>query len=337
MKKSIGVLILFINLLFVGIYAPVNKAEVQADEKNISMQELASNISTQRMMKVIEKIASAPHPVNSEEIQNVKSYLIEYFREIGYNDIECQKFEYNDQNNENAIRHSSQAEVFLESTSQNAKIDGFGENIIITKSSVDDTEKNLIISAHYDSSAESSGANDNGSGVSVVLELAEILKDVDLSCNIKFIMFSGEEKYMLGSRWFVGQLSESERNDIIGVINIDSIAEKSDLGYLAMISGNKRLDNTEYSEDDIKKLAELNKNRISDLFLSNSRFSLTMAMNSDHYPFSLLDIPAVSIVQDWQEGLAVNDAADVIENIDGERLEETAEQVLEVVFKLGSV
>ena len=37
-----------------------------------------------------------------------------------------------------------------------------------------------------------------------------------------------------------GKLTEDERKQIIGVINIDTIAEKSDLGYMAMIEGNKK-------------------------------------------------------------------------------------------------
>lgn len=332
MKNNIFVFIV-LSILF-GIFTSTSKAEGKADVESISKQDIASSISTHRMMETIEKIASTPHPINSEEIQLVKSYLVECFQNIGYNDIQYQKFEYNDENNEYAIRHSSQADLFLESTSNNAKNDGFGENIIITKSSIDDIKKNLIISAHYDSHNDSYGANDNGSGVSVVLELARILKDVEFPYNIKFIMFSGEEKFMLGSRWFVGHLSENERNDIVGVINIDSIAEKSDLGYLAMISGNKRLDGAEYDDEDIKKLAEINNNKISDLFVANDRFCLTMAMNSDHYPFSLLDIPAVSIVQDWKEGLTVNDSTDVIDNIDSDRLTEVTKHILEVIFKL---
>ena len=38
------------------------------------------------------------------------------------------------------------------------------------------------------------------------------------------------------------RLTEDERKQIIGVIKIDTIAEKSDLGYMAMIEGNKRPD-----------------------------------------------------------------------------------------------
>ena len=196
--------------------------------------------------------------------------------------------------------------------------------------------KKMIISAHYDSAEDSVGANDNGSGVAAVLELARILKDTEMPYNVKFILFSGEEKYMLGSRWYVGNLSEDERKQIIGVINIDTIAEKSDLGYMAMIEGNKRPDDIEYDDEGLKKLAELNKNSMSDLFTSSDGFYLTMATNSDHYPFALVDIPAVSIVQDWQDGLNVNDSSDVKENMDMQRIVEVIEKVTEVLSEIPS-
>ena len=301
---------------------------------------------------------STMHGCPPQEIENIVTYLLkekhihtyvkcnptllgyEFVRkamdDLGYDNIECQKFEYNDENNENAIRRSSQVDVFLAPTAENATIDGTGENIIVTKKSSTDMTKNLIISAHYDSAEDSVGANDNGSGVAAVLELARILKDTEMPYNVKFILFSGEEKYMLGSRWYVGNLSEDERKQIIGVINIDTIAEKSDLGYMAMIEGNKRPDDIEYDDEGLKKLAELNKNGMSDLFTSSDRFYLTMATNSDHYPFALVDIPAVSIVQDWQDGLNVNDSSDVKENMDMQRIVEVIEKVTEVLSEIPS-
>ena len=297
--------------------------------------DIAEGNNSQDLLDIIQDISAAPRPVNSEQIQNVKEYIVKCFEKMGYQDIEYQRFEYNDANNENAIRRSSQTDLFLAPTAEDVVADGSGENIIVTRYASADTDKNLIISAHYDSSPESAGANDNGSGVAAVMELARILKDADIPYNLKFIMFSGEEKYMLGSRWYAGNLSQSDQDNIVGVINIDSIAETSDLGYMVMVSGNKTSDDiVEYNEEDIEKLAELNKNEISELFMENERFRLTMAVNSDHYPFSLLNIPAVSIVQDWEDGLSVNDSSDMIENLDSDRLEEVVGLVLEVVFKL---
>lgn len=321
MKKITIALIMVISLI-----APIQTMAESVTQNGTIIEPLEQNIE-----QIIDEITSEPRPINSDAIQNVKEYISEYFGNLGYDNIEYQKFEYNDENNENAIRHSSQADVFLASTAENAIVDGIGENIIVTKNSSIDITKNLIISAHYDSAEDSVGANDNGSGVAAVLELARILKDTEIPYNIKFILFSGEEKYMLGSRWYVGKLTEDERKQIIGVINIDTIAEKSDLGYMAMIEGNKRPDNAEYDDEGLKKLAELNKNSMSELFTPRDRFFLTMAINSDHYPFALVNIPAVSIVQDWQDGLNVNNSSDVKENMDIQRIVEVIDQVMEVL------
>lgn len=303
MKKITIALIMVISLI-----APIQTMAESVTQNGTIIEPLEQNIE-----QIIDEITSEPRPINSDAIQNVKEYISEYFGNLGYDKIEYQKFEYNNENNENTI------------------VDGIGENIIVTKNSSIDTTKNLIISAHYDSAEDSVGANDNGSGVAAVLELARILKDTEIPYNIKFILFSGEEKYMLGSRWYVGKLTEDERKQIIGVINIDTIAEKSNLSYMAMIEGNKRPDNAEYDDEGLKKLAELNKNSMSELFTPSDRFFLTMATNSDHYPFALVNIPAVSIVQDWQDGLNVNDSSDVKENMDIQRIVEMIDQVMEVL------
>ena len=326
MKK----IVIFALIMAISVTTPIQTMAESVTQTGTEMQASEQNIE-QNIEQIIDEITSEPHPINSDAIQNVKEYIIKYFDALGYDEIECQKFEYNDENNENAIRRSSQADVFLAPTAENATADGTGENIIVTKKSSTDTTKNLIISAHYDSAEDSVGANDNGSGVAAVLELARILKDTEMPYNVKFILFSGEEKYMLGSRWYVGNLTEDERKQIIGVINIDTIAEKSNLGYMAMIEGNKRPDDIEYDDEGLKKLAELNKNSMSDLFTSSDRFYLTMATNSDHYPFALVDIPAVSVVQDWQDGLNVNDSSDVKENMDMQRIVEVIEKVTEVL------
>ena len=195
MKK----IIIFALTMAMSVAAPVPAMAESVTQTGAEIQPSEQNIE-----QIIDEITSEPHPINSDAIQNVKEYIIKYFGDLGYDNIKCQKFEYNDENNENAICRSSQADVFLVSTAENATVDGTGENIIVTKKSSTNATKNLIISAHYDSAEDSVGANDNGSGVAAVLELARILKDTEMPYNIKFILFSGEEKYMLGSRWYVG-------------------------------------------------------------------------------------------------------------------------------------
>lgn len=227
-KKLCAVLLLIVMIL--SSTTGCNKTVVN---DNNSMQ--ASNfsqleLSKDNMTKTIQEITTNPREVNSEQIKVVEEYLIKQFKSYGYTQIDKQQFFYNNDNNEKAIRRSSQLDIYLAPTANSTDADGVGNNIIVTKN-VDDTTKELILSAHFDSNKNSYGVNDNASGVAVVLELARVLSDVDLPYNLKFIMFSGEEKYMLGSRWYVNTLSKEERKNIIGVINIDTIAEKSDLGW----------------------------------------------------------------------------------------------------------
>ena len=76
-------------------------------------------------------------------------------------------------------------------------------------------DKTVIIGAHYDhlgmggegslyaeGAAIHNGADDNASGVGVMLQLAERLKDSLPSSNYLFIGFSGEEMGLLGSNYF---------------------------------------------------------------------------------------------------------------------------------------
>lgn len=76
-------------------------------------------------------------------------------------------------------------------------------------------EKTIIIGAHYDhlgmggegslyreGNAIHNGADDNASGVAMLLKLADTLKTVNVQNNYLFIAFSGEEMGLLGSNYF---------------------------------------------------------------------------------------------------------------------------------------
>ena len=135
MKK----IVIFAMAMAISVTVPIS---VMAG--NIVQTDAEMKPSGQNIEQIIDEIAAEPHPINFDAIQNVKEYIIKYFSDLGYDNIECQKFEYNDENNENAIRRSSQTDVFLAPTAENATIDGTGENIIVTKKSSTDTTKNLL-------------------------------------------------------------------------------------------------------------------------------------------------------------------------------------------------
>lgn len=82
---------------------------------------------------------------------------------------------------------------------------------------------NVVIGAHYDNVGEinSDGANDNASGVAVLLSLAKYFSDKTLPFNLVFVAFGGEEAGYVGSGYFVNTF---DRDSILLFINLDSVA-----------------------------------------------------------------------------------------------------------------
>lgn len=66
-------------------------------------------------------------------------------------------------------------------------------NLEITRSGTGHADDILLIGAHYDSVIGSPGANDNGSGVAAILEMARHFADVEIDRTVRFVAFVNEE------------------------------------------------------------------------------------------------------------------------------------------------
>lgn len=115
------------------------------------------------------------------------------------------------------------------------------KNLIITKTGTLYPDKYVIICGHYDT-INGPGVNDNGSGTSIILEAARILKDVPTEYSIKFIHFSGEEQGLIGSSHYVNNVVYQggiRKLDIKLVFNLDQVGG---------VKGNNN--NTVYCDED---------------------------------------------------------------------------------------
>ncbi|MBW2276013.1 MAG: M28 family peptidase [Deltaproteobacteria bacterium] len=93
-------------------------------------------------------------------------------------------------------------------------------------------EQYVVVGAHYDSAEDSPGANDNGSAVAAVLELARIMRNDEPARSVRFVAFVNEEP-----PWFqtddMGSLRYAracrERgDDITAMLSIETIGYYSD-------------------------------------------------------------------------------------------------------------
>ncbi|MEA3276663.1 MAG: M28 family peptidase [Pseudomonadota bacterium] len=66
-------------------------------------------------------------------------------------------------------------------------------NIFAEKRGTSNPEEIVLVGAHYDSVLGSPGANDNGSGVAALLELARLLAEWELPRTVRFVAFVNEE------------------------------------------------------------------------------------------------------------------------------------------------
>ena len=101
------------------------------------------------------------------------------------------------------------------------------KNLIVTKTGTLYPNTFVIICGHFDTVA-GPGVNDNGSGTSIILEAARILKDVPTEYSIKFIHFSGEEQGLIGSQAYVDYIvnATNPKMDIRLVFNLDQVGGK---------------------------------------------------------------------------------------------------------------
>jgi aminopeptidase YwaD len=82
----------------------------------------------------------------------------------------------------------------------------------------------VMVSAHYDSVPGSPGANDDGSGTVLCLELARALRKLPTQKALRFALWGSEEFGLIGSRHYVSQLSDAEAGRIAGCFQNDMVA-----------------------------------------------------------------------------------------------------------------
>ena len=184
-------------------------------------------------------------------------------------------------------------------------------NVIAELNNDIDGDQVLVIGAHFDTTPDSSGANDNGSGVAVVSVLAQELADDEMPFDLRIILFGAEETGLNGSYHYVQELGPHERSRIMAMINIDSVGA-GDISVL----GSDRLRRI--------SLASANAAGIELVVEENPD-----AHGSDHLPFLYAGIDAVFLFAD--DHTYINSPQDTLQRLEREPMAQA------VVIALGMV
>ncbi len=111
---------------------------------------------------------------------------------------------------------------------------GRSANLIADPAGFDDTGPHVVIGAHLDTVPVAPGAEDNASGISVMLELARLAAVVPPELPVRFIAFGAEEPrgsgdalHHFGSQQLVDDLSRAERRAIRGMVALDRVGARA--------------------------------------------------------------------------------------------------------------
>jgi hypothetical protein len=101
----------------------------------------------------------------------------------------------------------------------------FGPNVIGELRGTTHPDEIYIFCGHYDTCGEfcqevAPGCDDNGSGTAAVLMAARILSHYRFDATIRFVAFSGEEQWLVGSTAYA-KACRKKHEDIRGLLNLD--------------------------------------------------------------------------------------------------------------------
>ena len=177
-----------------------------------------------------------------------------------------------------------------------------------------ENDETLIIGAHYDTTPNSSGANDNGSGVAAALVVAEELSDDELPFDLRFVLFGSEEIGLNGSFAYVGGLGEGESENILAMINLDVVGT----GVLTGIGS--------------ESMVELTVEAAESIGIKLGVVDLPEGYGSDHIAFMLAGIDVIFLFAD--DVTYINSPLDTLEHLQIEPLAQSVELTLEIVERL---
>jgi Zn-dependent M28 family amino/carboxypeptidase len=86
----------------------------------------------------------------------------------------------------------------------------------------------VMVSGHYDSVIGAPGANDDGSGTVLTLELARVFSQLPTNATLRFALWGSEEQGLIGSRYHVAQLAQDQRDRYKAVFQNDMVATSWD-------------------------------------------------------------------------------------------------------------
>lgn len=270
--------------LFIGILISISS---NAQVLNPYHQSLTNQVTQQNIQTNLSEFVSFGVKETGTTAQaNALQWLVSKYQSWGYTAIEQQ-----------------QISVFGQTS----------YNLIVTKTGTLYPDQFIVIDGHYDT-INGVGANDNGSGTAVLLEVGRILKDIPTEYSIKFIHFAGEELGLIGSYQYVENIAVPQNLDIKLILNIDQVGGVAgDINDTITCERDEDWPNSNNNESSVVT------NQLATLMglYSNLNTQISNAYSSDYIPFQEAGY-VITGLYETNESPYTHSSQDTLENMDPE-------------------
>jgi hypothetical protein len=164
------------------------------------------------------------------------------------------------------------------------------------------------------------GANDNGSGTALTMELARVLAEsgIDFEATLAFVLWAGEEQGLVGSRLHAERLAAGKA-DVTGAFNNDIVGNSR--GGAGVTDGESVRVYSEGPEDSTSRALARYVARAAALYVPSHRVRLMARVDrfgrsSDHVSFNRQGFPAI-VFREANENFGKQHAdTDTIDGVD---------------------
>lgn len=219
-------------------------------------------------------------------------------------------------------------------------------NVIATLQGTESGAGVVVVGAHYDSIANdvdptisAPGADDNGTGIAALLEMARILSQTPQRATIMFVTFSAEEIGRIGSLRFIDEYLGPFNIDVRAVVTLDTIGN---------INGaNNEINNSQIRvfSDDQYNSSSRQLSRVMNLIAMTYVPDLQVVVQAagdregrwgDHMSFTSRGYPAIRIIEAIQDPIRQNNSRDTIEYVNPDYLTRSTRVALATVTVLAN-
>ena len=200
----------------------------------------------------------------------------------------------------------------------------------------------IIVGAHYDSISEvpdisAPGADDNASGVAVMLECARVMAQSRHQATVVFVAFSAEDTGRQGSEAFLREVVQVEGWDVRAMINLDVVGAQTGPDG-AVIGDRVRVFSAPPNDSPSRQLART-MHMIASSFMPDFWVDMQSTTDrdgrwGDHLTFSNAGYPAVRLTEAAEDPARSNTTRDTAEWVSARYMSRVARVVIATLLVL---